>query len=151
MIRLPALSTRQLGNRPSATSLTQDPRGRVDAGMGGYKGKAKTKKGGGGGGRRGGPDPGSMRSAEPHNFVAEAGPGCIIAHVADPPWALGSERIDIRDYPKGTQFPDLAVDPGSGTLSVVNAQTEHRVVSPRALVLSRRLVVTAEPLVRARA
>ena len=94
--------------------------------MGGYKGKAKAKKGGG---KKGGFDRGApTRTAEPHNFVADAGPGCVISHVADPPWALGSERIDIRDYPKGTQFPDLAVDPDSGTLAVVNAHAEHRVV-----------------------
>lgn len=97
--------------------------------MGGYKDKAKAKKGAGGGGKSGGFDRGApTRTAEPHNFVADAGPGCVISHVADPPWALGSERIDIRDYPKGTQFPDLAVDPDSGTLAVVNAQAEHRVV-----------------------
>ena len=106
--------------------------------MGGYKGKAKAKKGGG---KKGGFDRGApTRTAEPHNFVADAGPGCVISHVADPPWALGSERIDIRDYPKGTQFPDLAVDPDSGTLAVVNAQAEHRVVRGRTLVPSRRLV-----------
>jgi len=106
--------------------------------MGGYKGKAKAKKGGG---KKGGFDRAApTRTAEPHNFVADAGPGCVISHVADPPWALGSERIDIRDYPKGTQFPDLAVDPDSGTLAVVNAQAEHRVVRGRTLVPSRRLV-----------
>lgn len=109
--------------------------------MGGYKDKAKAKKGAGGGGKSGGFDRGApTRTAEPHNFVADAGPGCVISHVADPPWALGSERIDIRDYPKGTQFPDLAVDPDSGTLAVVNAQAEHRVVRGRTLVPSRRLV-----------
>jgi murein DD-endopeptidase MepM/ murein hydrolase activator NlpD len=65
--------------------------------------------------------------SEPRNFVADAGPGCVIAHSVNVPWALGSELIDLRDYDRGAVFPDLAVDPESGTLSVVNATGKQRV------------------------
>ena len=63
----------------------------------------------------------------PHNFVPEAGPGCVIAHGVDAPWCLGHERIDPRDYDADAVFPDLAVDPESGILSVVNASGKARV------------------------
>lgn len=63
----------------------------------------------------------------PHNFVSEAGPGCVIAHGVDAPWCLGHERIDPRDYDADAVFPDLAVDPESGILSVVNASGKARV------------------------
>ena len=63
----------------------------------------------------------------PHNFVSEAGPGCVIAHGVHAPWCLGHERIDPRDYDADAVFPDLAVDPESGVLSVVNASGKARV------------------------
>ena len=63
----------------------------------------------------------------PRNFVSEAGPGCVIAHGVDAPWCLGHERIDPRDYDTDAVFPDLAVDPESGILSVVNASGKARV------------------------
>ena len=63
----------------------------------------------------------------PRNFVSEAGPGCVIAHGVDAPWCLGHERIDPRDYDADAVFPDLAVDPESGILSVVNASGKARV------------------------
>jgi hypothetical protein len=40
---------------------------------------------------------------------------------------LGHERIDPRDYDTDAVFPDLAVDPESGILSVVNASGKARV------------------------
>ena len=43
------------------------------------------------------------------------------------PWALGSERIDARDYDDDVVFPDLAVNPDDGVLSVVNATRTSRV------------------------
>ena len=66
-------------------------------------------------------------SNPPHNFVSEAGPGCVIAHGVHAPWCLGHERIDPRDYDADAVFPDLAVDPESGILSVVNASGKARV------------------------
>ena len=75
--------------------------------------------------------PASLASAPPrpphHNFVADAGPGCVIAHAPPPPCALGRERIDPRDSPRDAVFPALAVIPADGTLSVVNASTVHLV------------------------
>ena len=92
------------------------------------KGGAGKKKG------KGSRAPASSASAPPrlphHNFVADAGPGCVIAHDASPPWALGRERIDPRDYPRDVVFPDLAVNPEDRTLSVVNASSR----APRVLV-----------------
>ena len=72
-------------------------------------------------------DTGRYNQTEPHNFVSEAGRGCIIAHGVDVPWCLGHERINPRDYDADAVFPDLAVDPESGTLSVVNATGKTRV------------------------
>ena len=93
----------------------------------GYKSKGGAGKKKGKGSRA----PASSACAPPrpphHNFVADAGPGCVIAHDASPPWALGRERIDPRDYPRDVVFPDLAVNPEDGTLSVVNASSVHRV------------------------
>lgn len=40
---------------------------------------------------------------------------------------MGHERIDPRDYDADAVFPDLAVDPESGILSVVNASGKARV------------------------
>ena len=105
----------------------------------GYKGKGKEKrrgggggKGGGGGGGGGGGPGGPARSPDqPFNFVPSAGPGCYIWQGGGggvPAWALGSERLNPGDYPRGTAFPDLAVDQDSGTLSVVNATAAERVV-----------------------
>ena len=67
------------------------------------------------------------KRSEPHNFVPDAGPGCVIAHGVGVEWALGSEKIDPRDYDRDAVFPDLAVDPETGTLSVVNATNTSRV------------------------
>ena len=66
-------------------------------------------------------------SSTPANFVPEAGPGCVISHGLAAPWALGSERIDARDYDDDVVFPDLAVNPDDGVLSVVNATRTSRV------------------------
>jgi hypothetical protein len=86
----------------------------------GYKGKgAKGRK------------RGDVGDETNHNFVEEAGPGCFISRGASlPAWALGSESLNLRDYSKGSKFPDLAVNPDDGTLSVVNATSAHRVVRP---------------------
>jgi hypothetical protein len=101
----------------------------------GYKGKSKAKKGRGGGGGGGGGGAASRAASSttaptttPFNFVQDAGPGCVIGHGANPAWALGCERIDPRDYPRGTEFPDLAVNPDDGTLSIANAHPTERVV-----------------------
>ena len=85
---------------------------------------------GGGGKRRGAPSrrpPPPPPSSTPANFVPEAGPGCVISHGLAAPWALGSERIDARDYDDDVVFPDLAVNPDDGVLSVVNATRTSRV------------------------
>ena len=103
----------------------------------GHKGKSKRaregkSRGGDRGGGSGNDAPAPPSPTRPHNFVRDAGPGCVIAHVPEggagaasslrpPPWALGAERVRLRDYPPGTTFPDLAVDPDDGVLTVVNA------------------------------
>ena len=109
----------------------------------GHKGKSKRaregkSRGGDRGGGSGNDAPAPPSPQRPHNFVRDAGPGCVIAHVPEggagaasslrpPPWALGAERVRLRDYPPGTTFPDLAVDPDDGVLTVVNASESHRV------------------------
>jgi Peptidase family M23 len=62
-----------------------------------------------------------------HNFHADAGPGCHIAHTGAEEWLLGSERYRAADYERGAVLPDLALDASSGSLSCVNTTSKARV------------------------
>jgi hypothetical protein len=58
----------------------------------------------------------------PDNFVAEAGPGCHIAHPESSDWILEWEAAHADDFDADelSTIPDIAIDPESGTLTVCN-------------------------------
>ncbi|GAX20533.1 hypothetical protein FisN_3Hh618 [Fistulifera solaris] len=56
------------------------------------------------------------------NFVADAGPGCHIAHPESSDWILEWEAVNADDFDADglSDIPDIAIDPESGTLTVCN-------------------------------
>ena len=75
--------------------------------------------------------PGSAAPSDPgpRNFHPDAGPGCHIALTRHAKWLLGSDRFDPDEYDDDVEIPELAIDPETSTLSVININSTERVVS----------------------
>ena len=57
------------------------------------------------------------------NFVAEAGPGCVICRIDDPNCPILGWENDLNDEEfEGQQVPDIAIDPEEKTLSLCNIE-----------------------------
>lgn len=76
--------------------------------MGGKRGKQKPKRRGSAA-KGHGPPRRAPPDAPPHNFVAEAGVGCHIAHF-DAAWVVGVDAFDPDDFEDGATLPDLGID-----------------------------------------
>ena len=64
------------------------------------------------------------------NFVAEAGPGCFIAHYNReseklPDWMIGWEDIDPEEF--GCEVPDIGLDPEDFSISICNVHDYAKV------------------------